>query len=132
MSVTAMANTESNTLIAPPDFLERATSRIFAELSADAEDWANMAGPICRYPWTHFIENPEPEDLRKHKATLETMIAFGNILSAATNSAVFPDREIAAMVAATQQMLKDDLARWHGHRLAKAEAEELLQKVFPE
>jgi len=132
MIVTAIHNTENDSLIAPTNFIERAANRIVQELSADAEDWANMAGPLRMYPWTHFIENPNPEDLRKHKATLETMIAFGELLASATSSSAFPDREIAAMVAATQQMLKDDLAMWHGNQLTDAQAEELLQKVFPE
>jgi len=132
MSVTAARNLESDSLIAPPNFIERAANRIIQELIADAEDWANLAGPLRMYPWTHFIENPKAEDLRKHKATLETMIDFGELLSSATSSLAFPDREIAAMIAATQQMLKDDLAMWHGDQLRDAHAEELLQKVFPE
>ncbi|HUD47798.1 MAG TPA: hypothetical protein VMR33_13270 [Candidatus Baltobacteraceae bacterium] len=57
MSVTAMPATESDSLIAPPNFIERATNRIIQELTADAEEWANMAGPLRLYPWTHFIEN---------------------------------------------------------------------------
>jgi len=129
--VSAISNTENDSLIAPPNFIERAANRIVQELSADAEDWANMAGPLRMYPWTHFVENPNPEELRKHKATLETMIAFGELLASATSSSAFPDREIAAMVAATQQMLKDDLAMWHGNQLTDPQAEELLQKVFP-
>jgi hypothetical protein len=132
MSLTAMTNTESDSLIAPPNFIKRAANRIIQELSADAEDWANMAGPLRLHPWTHFTENPKAEDLCKHKAALETMIAFGELLSSATGSPAFPDREIAAMVAATQQMLKDDLAMWHGNHLTDAQTEELLQKVFPE
>jgi len=126
-----MPSVGSDSLIAPPNFLERAANRIIQELSADAEDWANLAGPLRMYPWTHFIENPKAEDLSKHKATLETMIAFGELLLSATSSPAFPDREIAGMVAATQQMLKDDLAMWHGNQLTDAEAEGLLQKVFP-
>ncbi len=132
MSVTAMPKSESDSLIMPPNFFERAAGRIIQELKADAEDWANMAGPLRMYPWAHFIENPNPEDLRKHKSTLETMIAFGELLSSATSSPAFPDREMAGIVAATQQMLKDDLAMWHGNQLTDAQAEELLQKVFPE
>jgi hypothetical protein len=132
VNVTTMPNTESDSLIKPANFIERAANRICQELRADAEDWANMAGPLRMYPWTHFIENPKPEDLRKHKTTLETMIAFGELLSSATSSLAFPDREIAALVAATQQMLKDDFAMWHGDQLTDAQAEELLQKVFPE
>ncbi len=127
-----MPSVESDSLIVPPNFIERATNRIFQELIADAEDWANMAGPLRMYPWTHFVENPKVEDLRKHKATLESMIAFGELLSSATISPAFPDREIAAMVVATQRMLQDDLAMWHGNRLTDAQAEELMQKVFPE
>jgi hypothetical protein len=123
---------ESDSLIAPPNFLERAANRIIQELSADAEDWASMAGPLRMYPWTHFIENPKAGDLFKHKASLEMMIAFGELLLSATSSPAFPDREIAGMVAATQQMLKDDLAMWHGHQLTDGQAQNLLQKVFPE
>jgi hypothetical protein len=132
MNVTAVPSAENDSLIAPPNFIERAAHRIIQELSADAEDWAAMAGRVGLYPWKHFTANPRPEDLLKHKATLEMLINFGDLLLAATCSPVFPDREIAAMVAATQRMLKDDLALWHGNQLTKAEAEELLQKVFPE
>jgi hypothetical protein len=132
MSVTATANAGSDSLIAPPNFIERATHRIFQELSADAEDWATMAGPLRMYPWTHFIEDPKREDLRKHKATLETMIAFGELLDITTSSPAFPDKEIAAIVKATLAMLKDDLAMWHGNDLTDAQAEDLMQKVFPE
>jgi hypothetical protein len=60
------------------------------------------------------------------------MISFGELLFSATSSPAFPDREIAGMVAATQQMLKDDLAMWHGNQLTDAQAEQLMQKVFPE
>jgi len=126
-----MPSIEGDSLIAPPNFFDRATTRIIQELSADAEDWANMAGPLRMYPWTHFIENPKTEDLSRHKAALETLIAFGELLLSATSSTAFPDREIAGMVAATQQMLKDDLAMWHGNQLTDAQAEDLLQKVFP-
>ncbi len=132
MKVSALPNAESELLITPPNFIERASNRICQELSADAEDWAAMAGQAGLYPWKHFTESPRPEDLRKHKATLERLIAFGELLSAATSSPAFPDREIADMVAATMRMLKDDLAMWHGNQLSEAEAEQILQKVFPE
>ena len=50
MSVTAMPSTESDSLVAPANFLERATNRIVQELSADAEDWAKIAGQEGLYP----------------------------------------------------------------------------------
>ncbi len=132
MSVTAMPSVESDSLIVPSNFIERATNRIFQELIADAEDWANIAGQVGLYPWTHFVENPKVEDLRKHKATLERLIAFGELLNSAMSSPVFPDKEIAGGVTATLRMLRDDLAMWHGNKLTDAQAEELMQKVFPE
>src|ERR1700691_1490470 len=126
MSVTAIPSIGSDSLIAPANFLKRAANRIIQELSADAEDWANMAGPLRMYPWTHFIENPKAEELSKYKAALETMIAFGELLLSATSWPAFSDRKTAGMVAATQQMLKDDLAMWHGNQLTDAQAEELM------
>ena len=127
-----MPSTESDSLVAPANFLERATNRIVQELSADAEDWAKIAGQVGLYPWTHFVENPKPEDLFKHKATLERLIAFGELLNSAMSSPTFPDREVAGGVAATLRMLKDDLAMWHGNDLTDAQAEELMLKCFPE
>jgi len=134
MSVTAIADTgiESDLLIAPPNFIERATNRIFQELIADAEVWAKIAGQVGWYPWTHFIENPKPEDLRRHKATLDRLIAFGELLNRTTSSPTFPDKAIADGVKATLRMLRDDLSMWHGNDLTDAQAEELMQKCFPE
>jgi hypothetical protein len=132
MSVTAMPGLESGSLIALPNFIERATDRIIQELIADAEDWAKIAGQVGLYPWTHFVENPKPEDLLKHKATLERLIAFGELLNGAMSSPTFPDKEVAGGVAATLRMLKDDLAMWHGNNLTDAQAEELMLKCFPE
>ena len=132
MSVTARPNPESDFLIAPPNFIERASSRIFRELIADAEDWAAMAGPLRLYPWTHFIENPRPEALSQHKSALAVMIAFGELLDRTTSSPGFPDKKTAAMVKATLVMLQDDLAMWHGNDLTEDQAEDLMQQVFPE
>ena len=84
------------------------------------------------YPWAHFVENPKPEDLLKHKATLERLIAFGELLHGAMSSPTFPDKGVAGGVAATLRMLKDDLAMWHGNDLIDAQAEELMRKCFPE
>ena len=45
-----MPGIESDSLIALPNFIERATDRIFQELIADAEDWAKIAGQVGLYP----------------------------------------------------------------------------------
>ena len=127
-----MPGTESDSLIASPNFIGRATSRIFQEPSADAGDWSKMAGQAGLYPWAHFVENPKAEELSKHKAALEKLIAFGGLLNSAMSSPNFPDKELAGGVTATLRMLKDDLAMWHGNDLTDAQAEELMQKVFPE
>jgi hypothetical protein len=105
---------ESDSLIAPPNFLERAANRIIQELRADAEDWAKISGQVGLYPWTHFVENPKPEDLLKHKDTLKRLIAFGELLNGAMSFPSFPDKEVAGGVAASMRMLKDGI-RPGGH-----------------
>jgi len=64
--------------------------------------------------------------------TLDRLIAFGELLNITTSSPTFPDKAIADGVKATLRMLRDDLSMWHGNDLTDAQAEELLQKCFPE
>jgi hypothetical protein len=52
MSETAIIAIESDMQIAP-NFIERASNRIFHEVSADAEDWALLAGQAGLQPWKH-------------------------------------------------------------------------------
>jgi hypothetical protein len=132
MSVTAIPSARGDLLFAPESFVERICNPIFKELIATVKDWGAMAGPMRLYPWKNFIGRPDASELRKHKATLETLIAFGELLSITTNSPAFPDKEINAYVTATLGMLKDDLAMWHSQILTDSEAEELMQKIFPE
>ena len=82
--------------------------------------------------WKHWGGNPTPAQLQQHKARLDTLIAFGELLNLTTSSPVFPDKKIAEIVKATLIMLKDDLSLWHGNEITGAEAEVLLQQVFPE
>jgi hypothetical protein len=132
MSVTAIPSVPSDLLVAPENFVERICNPIFKELVATVNDWGAVAGPMRLYPWKHFIGHPNPAELRKHKATLESLIAFGELLNITTSSPAFPDKEIAVYVTATLGMLRDDLAMWHSHILTDAEAEALMQKIFPE
>lgn len=122
----------NDALIVPANFIERACQRLFQKLRADAEDWANLAGPICRFPWTHCVDQPTPEQLRQHLTDLNKLITFGELLQSATSAPVFPDKNLAAIVTATQGMLRDTHALRHGHQLCSAEASEILQKCFPE
>jgi len=132
MSVTAISSTLGDSLTAPEIFIERTCNPIFKDLAAKVEDWGAMAGPMRLYPWKHFVGQADPVELRKHKAALETLISFGELLNITTSSPGFPDKEIAAYVSATLGMLKDDLTMWHSHVLNDTEAEELMRKMFPE
>ena len=133
MSVADIAKLERDSLIVMPNFFQRAYGRIFTELSADAQDWANAATHLWQFRKQRMIlREPSPEDIEKHRRSLELMISFGSLLIKVTDSPEFPDQEISAMVSATLQMLKDELTMCHGDPLAEAEAEAVLQKCFPE
>ena len=133
MSVADIADLERDSLIVMPNFFQRAYGRIFTELSADAQDWANAATNLWQFRKQRMIlREPAPEDIEKHRRSLELMISFGSLLIKVTDSPEFPDREISAMVSTTLQMLKDEMTMCHGEQLAEAEAEAVLQKCFPE
>jgi hypothetical protein len=117
--------------IVGPDVLDFGED-ILEKLSAVVREWAAHAGPLRLYPWQTCAGNPSPEALRRHKLALERMITLGRLFHLSTGAPEFPDPKTAALVSATLQMLQDDLNLWHGTDLTEAEAEEIMQKCFPE
>jgi hypothetical protein len=63
---------------------------------------------------------------------LERLIAFGELLLAATQSPSFPDRQTHEMVVVTLQILRDDLALWHERKNPPEKNAALLAACFPE
>jgi hypothetical protein len=118
-------------IIAAPNFMQRALTRLFDELSADAEDWSRMVTGLRRFEDDKLLDEPTAENLASHRQALEMLIFFGSFIANATKDPAFPNRETHAMVEATLQILRDDMAMWHGSRLAEKQSAEILATCFP-
>ena len=59
-------------------------------------------------------DSPAEDLLARHQATVERLLQFGKLLSSVVEYPDFPDKKLAAMVSATQQMPRDKLVMWHG------------------
>ena len=117
---------------APPKFMENAFNGICEELAVVAMDWCATSRKVCQFQQNGLLNQPTAEHLAHHKQQLDMLIAFGELLTLATRSPAFPKPQVAAIIQATLGMLKDDLCIWHGTDLTEAEADEIMQKCFPE
>ena len=130
MSVATIAVTEIP-IGAAPSFIERATSRILNEFTADAEDWSRLVTGLRRFEDAELLDEPKEAALKTHRQTLEKLIAFGEFMAMATRQPAFPNRETHQMVEATLQVLRDDLVIWHGEKLSPERSAEIMDKCFP-
>jgi hypothetical protein len=122
--------TETLTLPLATDFVGHLERRLVNELSAEATEWSECATALTRWEDENLLEAPTAESLQRHKATVERLLRLGRLISLAVRHPDFPDRSIAEMVAATEQMLKDKFTMWHG-QMGSERKEEILQAVFP-
>lgn len=122
---------ESLILPLASDFVGHVEKRLLNELAAAAEEWSECATALTRWEDEHLLENPGADLLRRHKATLERLLRFGKTLSLVVAQPDFPDQRLAAMVAATDRMLQDKLAMWHG-KMGSERRSEILQAAFHE
>ena len=118
-------------IFSAPNFLQRAFKRLSDELSADAEDWSAAVQGLRRFQDEKLLDNPTPENLKAHRRALEMLIAFGSFIANATKVPEFPNRETHAMVEATLQILRDDLALWHGNQNTPEKSTKILATCFP-
>jgi len=114
------------------DIIGRLQKRWLANFAETVEEWSASVSTLSRWEDDNLLDNPSPELLADHKATIERLLAFGGSLSPTTENRKFPDRRIAEMVAATQVVLQDKLRIWHGPRMSKTESDRLLGVCFPD
>ena len=88
--------------------------RLARELGAEAEEWSECASALTLWEDEHLLHSPAQDLLGRHQATVERLLQFGKLLSSIVERPDFQDKKLAAMVAATQQMLQDKLVMWHG------------------
>jgi len=115
-----------------PDFIGQIQGRLLRGFAAAVNDWGESIPALTLWEDENMLEHPTSEMLALHKAALEKLIRIGAFFSLATEQPEFPDRQVAEIVAATQQTLRDKLAMWHGPRMTEVEADRVLAACFPE
>jgi hypothetical protein len=105
--------------------------RLARELAAEAEEWSECASALTLWEDQHLLDSPSDDLLGRHQATVERLLQFGKLLLSVVEHPDFPDKELTAMVSATQQCLQDKLVMWHGTMSAERR-ETILTAVFHE
>ena len=118
-------------LAAAPGILARAKNRIWNEFTAAAEDWSSLVTALRGFQDAELLDHPTEANLKQHRQDLELLISFGDILLLTTQSPAFPDRRTHEMVEATLQILRDDLALWHGSQNSSERNAQILATCFP-
>jgi hypothetical protein len=124
-------NTE---LILPlvPDYIGHLEERLLREFALAVEDWSRCVSQLSRWEDEHLLENPTPELLARHQATLQRLLRFGQLISLSTAHPDFPDQDLAKLVAATLRCFEDKLLMWHGPRMSQDESDRILARCFPD
>jgi hypothetical protein len=115
-----------------PSVISRLQRRFLTSVTETVEEWTAFVPELTRWEDEHLLDNPTPELLADHKATVEGFLSFGQFLSLATERPDFPDRRLAEMVAATMGILQDKLRLWHGPRMTREESDRILAACFPD
>ena len=115
-----------------PDLISRLQKRLLADAREVVEQWSGFVSALAKWEDDHLLDNPTPEVLADHKATVERCLAFGRFVSLGMERPDFPDPQLAEMVSATQSALQDSLRMWHSPRMSKAESDRILAVCFPD
>ncbi len=99
-----------------PGIIERAKGRLRRQLVADVQEWNYLVISLLRFQDEQLLSHPTESNLNWHRQTLRQLIAFGELLLAATEHPSFPNRQTHLTVSAKLQILRDDLELWHGVR----------------
>jgi hypothetical protein len=119
------------TLPLATDCVGNLEKRLARELATEAEEWSECASVLTLWEDQHLLDSPAENMLRRHQATVERLLQFGKRLSSFVEHPDFPDKNLAAMVSATQQMLRDKLVMWHG-TMSPERREEIVAAAFHE
>jgi hypothetical protein len=112
------------------DVVGQMEKRLLRSLDFSAEEWSDSVTALTAWEDENLLDNPSPEQLRRHKATVEQLIRVGRVLSLATGHPDFPARATAELIAATQRMLEDKLAMWRG-KMSENKRQEIVRTCFP-
>jgi hypothetical protein len=109
--------------------------RIVSEFPAAAEEWSRSINNLNRWEDVHLLSDkePSPQALAKHRKIVERLMYFGQLCAFVASHPDFGDEETAAMVTASQAVLRHKLRMFHHpNPMSKEEADKILAEVFPE
>ena len=115
-----------------PELISRLQRRLHAELANAIEEWSWFVSTLAQWEDDHLLDNPTPDLLADHQATVRRLLAFGRSLSLATENPDFTDHRTSESVAATLLVLEDKLRLWHGPRMERGESDRILADVYPD
>ena len=126
------AGTFTAPLTAPKGSSHRLALRTVRQFRAQVEDWYDECRALTNWDDQNLLDAPTPDKLAEHAAVIDELERVGRWFSLAMQSADFPDRSTAELVAMTLRDLADVRAMWHGTTLSENERTEILKSCFNE
>ena len=127
------AGTSPSLVAAPGDMSHRLALRTVRQFRAQVEDWYDECRALTDWEDQNLLDDaPKPDKLAEHARMLDELERVGRWFSSAMQSADFPDRTTAELVAMTLQDLADVRAMWHGTGLSEDEKAHILKTCFHE
>jgi hypothetical protein len=117
-------------VLASRDSSHRLAARAVRQFKAQVEDWYDECRALTDWEDENLIDERKPDKLAEHARMLDELERVGRWLSSAMQSADFPDRASAELVALTLRDLADVRALWHGTGLSEAEKAHILKTCF--
>ena len=104
-----------------------------SDFPAAAEEWSRSINRLNRWEEEKLapFDPPPPEALARHRKIVERLMFFGQMCALVATHPEFGDDVTAAMVTASQEVLRNKLRMFH-HPMSKEEADKILAEVFPE
>src|SRR5262245_7013108 len=88
-----------------PESIGQLETHFQRELAAVIEDWSRCTNALSQWEDENLLDNPSAELLTKHREMIERLQRLGHLLALVTGQPDFPDKELAAIVSATQNCL---------------------------
>ena len=125
----------TTTLAASSEALDETESLFHAlvdhrRFSKAAQAWSRSVHQLSAWESGHvLVDNPSPENIARHKKSVERLMRFGQLLGFIADCPEFEDVKAAEMVHATQIVLKDKFRKWHGVKVSREKSGEVAKEI---
>jgi hypothetical protein len=103
-------------------------SRMLRSFRMAIEDWDEVCSSLGDWESKHLLDEAN-QAAAQHRAWLDELIGWGNLIAQVTQHAGFPDTALRERVNARLAHLQDKVALWHGVK-TEAEQEHILRAAF--